>query len=66
MNSCERLYRSYISTASKDDLAVLRLDWWERTSGIPLAELESWRDARRKDLDDQEIIRSGREEVVEG
>lgn len=66
MNSCERLYRSYISTASRDDLDVLRLDWWARTSGIPLEELKSWRAARIKDLDDQEIIRSGREEVVEG
>ena len=66
MNSCERLYRSYIATASRDDLRVLIPEKWAETSGIPLEDIKAWIAARTKDLDDQEIIRSGREEVVEG
>jgi len=57
------LYQSYINTASRDDLAVLKPDWWARTSGIPLSEIQRWISDRIKDLDDQDIIRA-RPEVV--
>jgi len=57
------LYERYISAASRDDLAVLRPDWWARSSGIPLDTIQGWIAARIKDLDDQDIIRA-RPEVV--
>lgn len=59
------LYQSYISTASRDDLDVLRPDWWSRSSGIPLETIQGWIAARIKDLDDQDIIRARPEAVPE-
>jgi len=59
------LYERYISTASRDDLAVLRPDWWARSSGIPLDTIAGWIAARTKDLDDQDIIRARPEAVPE-
>lgn len=59
------LYQSYINTASRDDLAVLKPDWWARSSGIPLETIQGWIAARIKDLDDQDIIRARPEAVPE-
>lgn len=59
------LYESYIRTATRDDLSVLKPDWWSRSSGIPLETIQGWIADRIKDLDDQDIIRARPEAVPE-
>lgn len=58
-------YEALIRVAGRDLLDRINPEWWARSSGIPLSEIQRWISDRTKDLDDQDIIRARPEAVPE-